>query len=150
MTQRCRYCGMEMRRNVGGHEDSCPHNPDIAPRLREMMHEYSDDGVYAMPSVMYAEWVVGTGLPALTTIRNVFGSYAAFCVWCGLKPPLSRWAKPVHANPETMPGSIMADDFRWHDPSVLRCEPARIPVRAWDPHEKRYVEIGVQGVWRVR
>ncbi len=52
--------------------------------------------------------------------------------------------------PEEMPGSVMADDFAWHDPSVLRCEPVRIAVRQWHPQEKRYVDVAVQEAWRVR
>ncbi len=154
VTQRCRcqYCGREIPKNIALHERNCPRNPDVFERLRAFMREWAENG--AGPSVgMFNELARGEGLPFGARIIDTFGTWGDFVRACGLEHrPYTRGRgfAAREFDPEHMPGSVMADDFRWHDPSVLRCEPARIPVRAWHPHEKRYVEIGVQGVWRVR
>ena len=149
MTQRCRcqYCGREIPKNIALHERSCPRRPEVFERLRAFMWEWAEDGA-GLSVGTYNELVRGEGLPFSALIIKTFGTWGDFLRACGLEHrPRTYVGEMV---PEHMPGSIMADDFRWHDPSVLRCEPARIPVRAWHPHEKRYVDIGVQGVWRVR
>ena len=144
----CRYCEAEfVHRNLARHEAVCPRNPDVFERLRTFMHEWADDGI-ALPAVMYAEFVQGTGLPWMSAILKAYGTYGDFVRAVGLK------RRPHHARhgpkPEQMPGSIMADTNDIHPTNVLRCQLVQRPVREWDVREKRYVEVGVQTAWRVR
>jgi len=144
----CRYCGLEMgAQRLPNHEARCPRNPEMFARLRQFMHGYAEDGV-GLPATLYSDLIIGEYLPSVSQLNRVFGTWRAFVEAVGLEH------RPYHAGsgprPEEMPGSIMADDFAWHDPSVLRCEPVRIAVRQWHPQEKRYVDVAEQTAWRVR
>lgn len=145
----CCYCGMEVTEGrMAGHEARCPRNPDVFERIRAFMWDYAD-GDLGLSYVLYNDLATGEHLPGASHIRNAFGSWRAFVEACGLRhEPYSKERRGPE--PETMPGSIMGDDFAWHDPSVLRCEPVRVPVREWEPREKAWVTVAVQEAWRVR
>jgi hypothetical protein len=143
----CRYCGAEFRHsNLSRHEIICPRNPDVFERMRAFMWEWAEDGV-GLPATMYAEFVHGLNLPWLSSIQRAFGGYGEFVRACGLEHRPYQKAGP---RPEDMPGSVMAEDYTVYDPSVLRCVPVRIPVRAWEPRQKRYVDVAIQEAWQVR
>lgn len=55
MTQRCRYCGLEMgAQRLPNHEARCPRNPEMFARLREFMVGYAEDGV-GLPATLYSD-----------------------------------------------------------------------------------------------
>lgn len=148
----CKYCGSERKTVLlPRHEATCPRNPEIFATLRELMHDYAE-GDLAMPMNMYNECAREIRLPWLSSVVDAFGTWRAFVAECGLRLWQEAHPSGVHTGVDVteMPGSIMGDDFAWHDPSVLRCVPVRIPVRAWHPAEKRYVDVGAQEAWMVR
>ncbi len=148
MTQRCRYCGMEMgAQRLPNHEARCPRNPDMFERLRQFMHGYAEDGV-GLPATLYSDLIIGEYLPSVSQLNRVFGTWRAFVEACGLEH------RPYHAGsgpkPELMPGSIMADDEEIWPTSVLRCREVVRVVRAWDWRALAYVPVARMTVWQVR
>ena len=150
MTQHCPHWNAEMAAGVlRRHMARCPKRPEIAERIQTLMRSLAIDG--RAPTIwIYDEETRASDLPSKNLIRRTFGTWAKFCHWCGLKPPLRRWeGAELAPDPTCMEGNIMADDTRWHDPSALQCVPVRIPVRAWDPQQHRYVTVALQEAWRI-
>lgn len=146
---RCSYCGAEYA-NVSHHERRCPRHPGIAPLLRDFMREWAIDGD-SLTSTEYRDMKTESlvELPDVRAISEAHGSWGAFVRSCGLRwepqPGIRRGPEPCE-----MPGSQMADDTMYHDPSCLRCVPATRPVREWMPRAKAWVTVGEQLVWQVR
>lgn len=148
---RCRYCEYECGKNALRHERVCPLNPEITERLHTRMRAEADEDGHAISTHLYAAIIAqGQGLPCLPIIYRAFGTYAAFCVWCGLLPPLTCWEQPHREQPEDMPGSVMADDYAVYDMSVLRCVPVARAVRVWHPYAHAWVIVGAQEWMQVR
>lgn len=129
------------------HEARCPRNPEMFARLRQFMHDYAEHGV-GLPATLYSDLIIGEYLPSVSQLNRVFGTWGDFVRACGLEH------RPYHGNdgpkPELMPGSVMADDFEWHDPSVLRCYERTRQRLQWDLRTRSYQPAGYETVMAVR
>jgi hypothetical protein len=140
------------------HEEACPLRPEMHARLLAFMRHWAEDGV-ALSRAMYIDLASdyheehGVSLTSPALIERAYGSWQAFAASCGLSYTPKMYhpqRSQLGLDPCHMPGSVMADDTHYHDPSCLRCEPLTRPVRRWDWRIKAWTVVGLQTTWMVR
>ena len=117
----CPHCGRLSCgvRNGAAHAAMCPHNPDVAPRIRAAL-ENPDRPGWAFGGVIYARRARECGAPSAEILRAAFGSWAAACAHFGLASGRDRETQAIREVEDALEAAARLREA-WRDYGLPVC-----------------------------